>query len=220
MSGIGEIPVRSTMAGYYHLEDVNDASGNGRTLTNTGGTTFTTGKFNNSANFGNAGGGGKYLYLSANPFSALKIPNATISFWLKLNNSGNAAAGMYRLFGISTTTGAVTNGWTMDVYMGISSGVFSIYLISYLSSSNIIIPATIIGNANTTSWYNIIIVKTSTTTIDVYCNSKKIATSTGSGTDVSISGATKTLSIGNAYINGYQVPPKLQPKTPNLVEST
>lgn len=64
---------------YYRLQDVNDSSGNGNTLTNTGSVTFEAAKFGNGAS---GFSGTKYLHISSD-FS-IGGGNATIYFWIKM----------------------------------------------------------------------------------------------------------------------------------------
>lgn len=63
----------------YHLEDVNDSSGNSHTLTNNGTVTFGAGKFGNCALFGNANGS-KYL-LHSDALGEDLSGEASISIW-------------------------------------------------------------------------------------------------------------------------------------------
>lgn len=60
---------------YYKLEDVNDSSGNGYTLTNNGTATFAAGKIYNAVD-GGASNSGKYLSVSSN----LGIDGGTMSY--------------------------------------------------------------------------------------------------------------------------------------------
>lgn len=67
--------------GYWKLEDLNDSSGNSRTLTNLNTVTFASGRFNNCADFGTANTN-KALYV----FHDLGVTggNITISLWVKM----------------------------------------------------------------------------------------------------------------------------------------
>ena len=80
MTGMEHWPAPEIKA-LYHLSDVNDASGNGNTLTNNNAVTFSLGKFGNAANFG-AANTNKYLYVGSN--LGITTGSITISCWVKL----------------------------------------------------------------------------------------------------------------------------------------
>lgn len=69
------------LVAYYKLEDVNDSSGNGYTLTNVNSVTFTAAKFGLGANLG-ANNTNKYLYVA----NTLGITGGacTLSIWVKI----------------------------------------------------------------------------------------------------------------------------------------
>jgi len=79
---------------YYKLEDVSDSSGNGRTLTNNGTTTFAAAKFSNGADLG-ASNSTKYLSINNNLGINYGGAQSAI-FWVKL--STEIGTGAYQFF--------------------------------------------------------------------------------------------------------------------------
>lgn len=77
---VGELWPRANLIALYHLEDVNDSSGNANTLTNNNTVTFTKGKFSNCANFGTANTN-KSLSRATN--LGVTTPGNTVMFWIK-----------------------------------------------------------------------------------------------------------------------------------------
>lgn len=69
--------LRNGLQAFYKLDDATDASGNGNTLTNNGGVTFSSGKIGNAA-----------VFDGSNNLSLASLPNAncsetTVTFWFK-----------------------------------------------------------------------------------------------------------------------------------------
>jgi hypothetical protein len=81
----------SGLQAFYRLSDTSDSSGNGNTLTNNGGVTFSSGKIGNAAVFDDS----NWLESPASiPFES----NATVSVWFKptvLNNTYGTIVGFY-----------------------------------------------------------------------------------------------------------------------------
>lgn len=86
----------------YHLEDVNDSSGNSHTLTNGGTVTFGLGKFSTCALFGNANNS-KYLYHGDDLGEDLS-GEASVSFWFMVQTLPASAETQY-IFRWGSTTG-------------------------------------------------------------------------------------------------------------------
>lgn len=95
---LGELRTQTGLGALYHLENVNDSSGNSRTLTNNGTVTFSTGKFNKGAVFSTTP---NFLTGADSWGCTLSTTAYTIGFWLKLN--GEIGSGNCNLvFNIST----------------------------------------------------------------------------------------------------------------------
>lgn len=71
-------------SGYYRLNDVNDSSGVGNTLTNNNSVSFTTGKFGNCADFGSTPGNTKSLTPASNFYTA---GDYTASLWINITTA-------------------------------------------------------------------------------------------------------------------------------------
>lgn len=198
---IGQLPARSTMRVYYHLEDVNDASGNSQTLTNNNSVPFNAGKFNLGADFGSSGTD-KSLTRVFNPMSALTYADATYSMWVKFNNSAssNPTAGILQV-ATRTTSGAGAARTVLGY--NITGGNIVFTATTLLTTTNITITHS--EPANTTIWYNCVLIKSGTTTLTLYVNGVQVATGTGSGSDNVNVPLTYCLAIGNR-----QVTPVLQ----------
>jgi hypothetical protein len=115
---LGEIPGGNLRA-YYKLENENDSSGNGLTLTNNNSVTFTSGKFNNGANFGSSGTN-KGLTTTTNPLSTTTIYPFHIIFSFKLNNTTSTNTNA-TVIALNTDT-ATTGGLNVFVRYSISAG--------------------------------------------------------------------------------------------------
>jgi hypothetical protein len=78
--GGGGAGLLNGLLAFYNLSDLTDASGNGNTLTNTNGVTFSSGKIGNAATFGGSNGLTKSV-------ASMLMPK-TISAWAKLYSDG------------------------------------------------------------------------------------------------------------------------------------
>jgi hypothetical protein len=75
--GGGSSSLLTGLLAFYNLSDLTDASGNGNTLTNNGGVTFSSGKIGNAATFGGSN------YLESIPLNMDSNSTASISLWFK-----------------------------------------------------------------------------------------------------------------------------------------
>jgi len=193
---LGELPARTSMRAYYKLENLNDSSGNSRTLTNAGTVPFNAGKFNKCADFGSSGTN-KSLVLNANPMSGLLVADWTVSCWVKWNNSStsNTNAAIWHL--ATRTTSGTGAGRTTFSY-NVNAGNFELTARTMLTTTDAI--ATYNIPVNTTNWYNIIIRKVATTTIEIWVNGVMVATNTGVGSDNINVALNNCLSIGNRQL--------------------
>ncbi len=191
---LGEIPERTSLRVYYHLEDINDASGNGRTLTNNNSVPFSAGKFGLGSDFGSSGTN-KALSLSANPMSSLTYANATFSMWVKFNSISNPTAGSGYFFVLATRVTSGAGAARCFFNYSVSAGNFNINATIKLATGDAIASYSI--PVNTTNWYNFVFVKSSTTTAILYVNGVQVATDTGSGADNINVNSLCTLAIGN-----------------------
>ena len=148
---------KKTLRCWYHLEDLTDSSGNGKTLTNyLSNVSFNPARFYNGADYGTVQPN-KSITLSSNPLTSTYVPNITKSFWFKLNDTSNTTG--FRLSELNTVllggSGSISL-WTLYV---ISAGVLKIY--SYLApNGNSGFQQPTIGTANTTTWYHVVTTKT------------------------------------------------------------
>lgn len=191
----GQIPARATMRGYYHLEGLTDASGNGITLTNNNTVAFNAGRFTNSANFGSSGTNKGLTYATANIMSVLSFANATASFWVKFNSTSNPTGNPAYFFTNATrlTSGAGASRWFCNYT--VSGGNFNIAATIKLATGDA--TATYSIAVNTTNWYHIVFVKSGTTTAILYVNGIQVSTNTGSGANTTNVNSLYYLSIGN-----------------------
>jgi hypothetical protein len=142
---LGEIPGGNLRA-YYKLENLNDLSGNGFTLTNNNSVAFNQGKFTNGADFGSSGTN-KGLTYESNVFSALKVNNLQVMFWFKLNSTANTSRDMV-LFNFNTSSG--TDGMNTLIVYTISGGNINIRAqrLATPSNHNIILSFPVNSNWN------------------------------------------------------------------------
>ena len=107
MSVPGYAPKKANIRAYYALEDVNDGSGNGYNLTNTGTVTFSAAKINNGANFGSSNTT-KRLNISNN----LGITTQTATFMLWVKNLAEISTGDWGIISHVNNTTKIT--WQLD----------------------------------------------------------------------------------------------------------
>lgn len=190
---IGEFSPQASLRGLYHLEDLVDSSGNAKTLVNTGSVTFTTGKFNNSANFGTSNLHSKYL--SNTGFWATATPSlVTMMCWVKLNTEVSSGAFHYIIEGNTGTSGA-NFGIIYDYNAGARR------LLGYLNlATTDAVPAYTVA-LGTTSWNHVAIVRINATTIELYYNGRLVGASAGTGADATL-GAANLFMLGNSIGTG------------------
>ncbi|HEY0029137.1 MAG TPA: LamG-like jellyroll fold domain-containing protein [Bacteroidia bacterium] len=183
---LGELPPSINYRGYYRLENLNDSSGNGRTLSNSASVVFNTGKFKNAADFGSTGTN-KGLFRAANILSADQVATITTSFWFKLNSTANGV-GNQGTFGF-----AFFNIWTGDgatfqndgcVYF-ITAGVFKIRHILNLTGGVLNNDCVFSSIPSTSEWVYVTAIKTGSITSKIYVNGVLRGSATGSGTTTS-----------------------------------
>lgn len=111
MSQLSQTPLAASanLKAYYKLENVNDSSGGGFTLTNNNSVTFTAAKFANGANQG-TGNTNKSLSI-ANNLGIAGNGSISIVFWIKLIDE--IASGTWTLIRHASTT-------TADRYMDLN----------------------------------------------------------------------------------------------------
>ena len=130
----------SGLQAFYRLSDLTDASGNGNTLTNVGGVTFSSGKIGDCAIFNANGAGGKHL---ATPVSGGPGSGLTVSMWAKANSTSVAGS-------LIQSVTSDQNGW----FMGIDAGTQRLY---YLAGSGGWSAGDQFGSPlNDNTWYHIV----------------------------------------------------------------
>lgn len=177
--GLGELPVRTSMQGYWCMSNANDSSGNGRTLNNVGSVGFTQFAFDKSANFGTSGTKG--LTRTTNPFSANRVANLTASFWFGLLDTTSHSGAASRL-SVWDTVNLSTSGMRTLIEYTISGGVWTVRWTTFLSVTN---ASSSFTPSIDTNKHLFTIVKTGTTNTKVYFDGKLMNDITGAGTDVS-----------------------------------
>lgn len=191
---LGELPVTGRV--YYRLKDLTDLSGNARTLVNNNSVTLGPAKFDGGADFGSAGTNKSLTYAGGNVMSTLTPANITMSFWFKLNDATTSAA----------------NAGLVHTYTRLTAGTGACRLISFYNITGTTITITgsmqltTAGNvqvnfsdtATTNKWYNVVITKVATNTLNMYVNGNLVSTTTEAGNDtIPAVTATAFLSIGN-----------------------
>ena len=182
----------SSLRSYYQLNTgalTTDYKGV-NTLTNNNTVGEIAGKFGIAADFGTSNSDKSLTSVSAF-FTSPVIANLTVSLWLKLRTE--ISSGIYNLF--TLCTGANTSSY-MDglLFYDYNGGTRRLTALNRLSSSH--------AQANydialgTSDWYNLVWVKTATTTVTLYINGVQQATDTGTGTDRGLDGQTYIVSLG------------------------
>jgi hypothetical protein len=109
----GELLPNSGIQGLYHLEDVNDSSGNARTLTNVNTVTFVAGKLRNCADLGNANSN-KYLYVA----NAMGIDGGICSIEILVKLRAEIASSLWVLSAQNIITSSKTSNGIHYEYNG------------------------------------------------------------------------------------------------------
>jgi hypothetical protein len=81
--GGGSSSLLTGLLAFYNLSDLTDASGNGNTLTNTNGVTFSSGKIGNAAVFNQS----NRLQATIPSLAAMTAGDFTVACWVYINNS-------------------------------------------------------------------------------------------------------------------------------------
>lgn len=165
---------------YYKLDSgalTTDASGNGKTLSNTGSTTNGTAFLGTgSASFN---GSNTHALQIADSLGYTTIGDTTISAWMKFNNINSGAFNI----DISTSTGS---GKRIIIYTGHVSNKISIYNSGNLGDSS--------SSFSNGVWYHTILTVSNGAT-SLFVNTNLEATTTQGST----TGDTNGFGIGNAY---------------------
>jgi hypothetical protein len=183
---LGEIPGGNLRA-YYKLENVNDSSGNGFTLTNNNSVGFAQGKFTNGADFGSSGTN-KGLTRATLILSSKTPSVLSVSFWWKLNSTADTAVRLF--FSINTDVSTAAGGELFQVRYSITGGVMNIEV----RNGNTSVAS--INVTPDTNWHFIRCVRTSDNANRFIMSYDTIATAVAN--KASFSGAT----AGNAFGNG------------------
>lgn len=184
--------IRGGMVALYHLSNTNDYSGNGYNLTNVNSVSFSEGKFNYCADFGNANTN-KYLWYNSN-LGISGIGDITVSLWIKLRAEITTAS--WQFFSHRSTT---TADRYLDLTYEYNSGTRRLRWYSATGGYYNI-------TLGTTNWYHLVGVRTSAATTALYINGSLAVTGTvgtlGSGENKITIGATTTPSYyTSAYID-------------------
>lgn len=138
------------LVAYWRLEDTQDVSGNGYSLTNNGSTTFASAKINNGADFGTSNST-KYLSINSN-LGITTTGSKTISSWVKLNTE--IASGIYTIHRLGKDNG-IGDGYFFTTKYEYNGGTRRIKVDFYDRYDNTF---TITYNITlgTSNWYNIV----------------------------------------------------------------
>lgn len=188
----GQFLASAKVPALYHLADVNDSSGNGRTLTNNNGITFEGGKFGDCANFGSSSNN-KYFSRSDNAGLVLADDYAVLG-WFMVSTQPSSGANNFiyrnRLYGGRDHTVFYTN----------ASGTYKISVYN-TSSSEASAPWT----ATLGSW-NFIEILNISDIIYVYINGVLIVSQAKSTTNAS----STSLWLGGTGSSGYSIMGKME----------
>jgi hypothetical protein len=102
---LGELFPQAGLEGLYHLEDTADSSGNARTLTNNGSTTFVAARLRNGCDLGTSNSTHYFTQASAMGVNGTSI---TMMCWVKMRTEPSATAANF-LYQGQTSTSNVTN---------------------------------------------------------------------------------------------------------------
>jgi hypothetical protein len=121
--GGGSSSLLTGLLAFYNLSDLTDASGNGRTLTNNGGVTFSSGKIGNAATFNGSN------YLENNNIDLSGATQASFSLWLKTSSQTTGQKNMFGRWGGSIQPGSEQflfttfgNGQSLEVLLQLNGG--------------------------------------------------------------------------------------------------
>jgi hypothetical protein len=159
------------IAAYWKFDEssgnASDATGNGKTLTNTGTVGYSAGKINNAADFG-ATNSGKYFIISDN----LSFQNAmSYSFWFNCTTDISSTGNQYILLD-NRTTGAIA--YIQILYRN-QSGTRTLRFVSGDNITGYDI------NMGTGTWYHIVGTRSSSGSTTLYVNGSSVATGSSGG---------------------------------------
>lgn len=182
------------LVSYWKLSDVNDAHGSNN-LTNSGSTTFTTGKSGDAASFSSASS--QYLYITDANQSGLDITGSlSISAWIKHVSNKQQVISKYK----SQADPLVTQKsyaiqWFSDqkIYFTLSSNGSTD---RYFTSSN--------TYTNTSNFHHIVVVFSAGSSMTVYFDGSSISGSVTGGVPSSIYNSTADFQIGRIFANTQQ----------------
>lgn len=142
------VNLNSGLQAFYKLDDTSDSSGNGNTLTNSGGVTFASGKIGNAAVFD----GSNYLTIPSSPSLVLADTSWNISLWVNFNT---VAGGEQNI--IESFTPPAGPGWTLYLING---------NIEFYTGSEPITTVSVQAN----QWYNIVVNRNDQGDLKIFIN--------------------------------------------------
>jgi len=164
---MGERWAQPNLLAGYHLEGLNDFSGNGYTLTNLNSVTFTPGKFANAANFGNPN---TNKGLKNDSELGVSIPNSALSMACLLSVAATPASDVYWcIMDWESQTG--TKGM-ISIWYHSAAGTPRLEVFTNDSASSIAYVITLTLNV----WYHIVVTQTSGGALSLYLNGSLIGT--------------------------------------------
>jgi len=166
---IGERWAQPNLLAGYHLEGVNDFSGNGNTLTNIGTVTFTMGRFGNAANFGNPNTT-KELYCHTD--LGVSLPASNWSMECMVNFAAAPGTSAYALI-LAWYSQTGTKGMA-ELYYHNSAGTLKLEVWTINTEPSISVNKTLIIG----KFYHIVVTQTSGGTISLYLDGVLIGTGT------------------------------------------
>ena len=184
-----------SLVSYWKLSDVNDAHGSNN-LTNSGSTSFTTGKSGNAASFASASS--QYLYITDANQTGLDITGSlSISMWMKHVSNKQQVVSKYKA---QATPSVITEKsyafqWFNDqkLYFTLTSNGSTD---RYFTSSS--------TYTDTSNWHHIVCVFVANTSMTVYFDGSSISGSVTGGVPSSIYNSSADFQIGGIFANTQQ----------------
>ncbi len=192
----GHATLAENLVSYWKLSDVNDAHGSNN-LTNSGSTTFTTGKSGNAASFSSASS--QYLYITDANQSGLDITGSlSISAWIKHVSNKQQVIGKYQRRGATTPyifESSYAIQWFSDqkLYFTLSSNGSTD---RYFTSSS--------TYTDTSNFHHIVVVFSAGSSMTVYFDGSSISGSVTGGVPDSIYNSSADFQIGGIFANTQQ----------------
>lgn len=167
---LGELWPQSTLEGLFHLENVNDSSGNARNLTNNNTVAFNKSKFTDGADAGNSNTNKSLT--SSNLFNTTVNSGRTMGCWVKINTELSGGDTFPSLFNLGYDANDVA--YSLNYWRSGSANKFSASRQrASVASENI----TMTINAGTVLYY-FLVLSLSGTTLSLYVNGCLIGTAT------------------------------------------